>query len=217
MVAVQKKNNIVGPFIGEWYALNPYASSPFVGRIGDNLYELYTVQHAITALQITYGTTDTHQTMLTFLANSSTDPRLAKSYARRFHYNANGLLNLADLFNLLCVMYSDVPTIPNHSIRYTGNSSAQQVLLRTAQQDIVYFNYWHDNHLGVCACQKCQGLEALNLYGLMLMAIRRMTTLSLLDTYVQANSLRLDEETVYVYENFHQRELTWRQVRNGER
>jgi hypothetical protein len=202
-VAIQKKDNIVGPFIGQWYPLNPYASTPFVGRVFDRLFLFPTMQHAMIAVSTTVDNTER------MLRHSNADPRLAKSWGRSYGIT-HDVVRPADLFNLMLEMYAG-PILPNAmsnnnlymygaTNRYPINASnVVTVLTGTRNEDIVYFNYWHDNFLGICACDKCKArtMTGHNMYGAMLMAIRQMIAVGNLAPYVEHNMPKLPTENVF--------------------
>lgn len=58
--------------------------------------------------------------------------------------------------------------------KYGQNDQAKEKLLQTGELKIIYDTTGsHDNVLGRCQCKECQGREYQNLYGIVLMRIRR--------------------------------------------
>jgi len=61
-----------------------------------------------------------------------------------------------------------------YALRYKFDygTSWSRKLMTTEKDDIVEWNYWHDNIWGDCTCRKCQNIPGQNLLGKLLMQLR---------------------------------------------
>lgn len=57
--------------------------------------------------------------------------------------------------------------------KFTNNEGLKGLLLKTAPDDLVEGNYWHDNYWGVCSCTRCISKEKKNKLGKILMEVRK--------------------------------------------
>jgi predicted NAD-dependent protein-ADP-ribosyltransferase YbiA (DUF1768 family) len=121
-------------------------------------YDFPTAQHAVEAAK--YSTTMQARTTLTLAGE---DPkaihRMGKNCSRTSQYEALFIPMMEDILALKFPLDVAQP-----------NFVLSERLMGTGDAYIVYWNYWHDNKLGVCACNRCShGSLGNNLLGLMLM------------------------------------------------
>jgi len=63
--------------------------------------------------------------------------------------------------------------VMEYALRYKFQASTwRKKLLATGNDEIIEWNYWHDNIWGNCTCNKCQNIKGQNLLGKLLMKIR---------------------------------------------
>ena len=55
--------------------------------------------------------------------------------------------------------------------KFSENDNLKKMILSTGDENLVEFNFWHDNYWGSCTCVKC-GDEGVNNLGKLLMQIR---------------------------------------------
>lgn len=57
-------------------------------------------------------------------------------------------------------------------LKFTQHPDLKKKLIDTGDNELVEGNSWHDNIWGECYCDKCNGIEAENLLGKILMQVR---------------------------------------------
>lgn len=57
-------------------------------------------------------------------------------------------------------------------IKFNENEDLKQKLLATQDEEIYYYNTWHDNWLGECTCRRCKNRRHYNILGIALTQIR---------------------------------------------
>lgn len=155
----------IGPFRGATYFMSLYYRSRFHYVLPTNgfEYDFPTAQHAVEAAKCQNSTI-----ARSMIIACGDDPKRVHLYGK--NHPATPLYN-----NLFLPMLEEILVL-----KFPGNSTEQnfvlsQRLMDTGDSYIVYFNYWHDNKLGVCACNRCNnGKIGLNLLGLMLMDRREV-------------------------------------------
>lgn len=88
-------------------------------------------------------------------------PSLAKSAGRRVTLRADWEEVKEDI--MYDILYD----------KFTNNEGLTDLLLKTAPNDLVEGNYWHDNYWGVCSCTRCISKEKKNKLGEILMEVRK--------------------------------------------
>lgn len=156
------KNSIVGPFIGEYKIFGAFHSCTYRVNCFDNIYTLNNMQQVI-ALSICKS----HDEVAILSSQIAYDYKLLPKITSRNKINPNLLFEL-----MTQAVYYNSITIRsmNNHLSSSGISSA---LRATELKPIIHINYWHDNNLGVCLCDRCPGYGN-NLYGFILMSIRDM-------------------------------------------
>jgi predicted NAD-dependent protein-ADP-ribosyltransferase YbiA (DUF1768 family) len=152
--------DFIGPFRGATYFMSLYYRSRFHYTLPTNEleYDFPTAQHAIEAAKC-----PTAASARSLLNTAGPDPKLARRYGQS--HVTSPLYHSIYYPMLEEILALKFPLNSNDS-----NFTLSQRLIETGERYIVYFNYWHDNNLGVCACTRCgAGANGLNMLGLLLM------------------------------------------------
>jgi predicted NAD-dependent protein-ADP-ribosyltransferase YbiA (DUF1768 family) len=148
--------SVVGPFRGEYYCFTSYYRSPLQYTLPTNGYagHFQTLEHIIQAAKCS-----TREEAQRFNNNFGNDPRLAHKQGL-----VNGRHHLYDAY--FAPMLEDI-----NILKFTTHTDLANRLVKTGSDYLVYYNYWHDTKLGVCACSTCRQTGN-NLLGVILMGIR---------------------------------------------
>lgn len=149
---------VIGPFIGSHFYMSSYFKAPFYWTTPTNGYSglFYTAEHAYCASMVT-----SEHLASDCILHARDDPRLIHRATLRAvkHPQFASMLPLI-LWEIEMAKFSNL-----------DNQNIASLLLDTSSMPIINFNYWHDNTLGVCMCDRCSG-TGLNLRGVVLMMVR---------------------------------------------
>jgi predicted NAD-dependent protein-ADP-ribosyltransferase YbiA (DUF1768 family) len=149
--------SVIGPFRGEYYCFTSYFRTPIEYTLPTNGYRgvFNTLEHVVQAAKCPSASQ-----AIAFLRAYGFDPRAAHKYGQT-------LAQIHPQFEArLIPMLEDI-----NILKFHRNAATVERLMKTGTDYLIYYNYWHDTTLGVCACKRCNNTGR-NLLGAILMGIR---------------------------------------------